>query len=68
MSFEGGGKASSRPGRLRREVEPQGKIKAVAIGKGNGCLIVEQQRSNAKEDDYISFFSFPLSLNMYKSE
>lgn len=41
MSFEGGGKASSRPGRLRREVEPQGKIKAVAIGKGNGCLIVE---------------------------
>lgn len=41
MSFEGWGKASNRPDGLRGEVEPQGRIKAIAIGKGNGCLIVE---------------------------
>lgn len=37
------------------------KIKAVAIRKGNGCQIVKQQMSNAKEDDYFILF-FPLTL------
>lgn len=44
---------------LGGEVDPQIKIKAVAIRNGNGCQIVKQQMPNAKEgDDFIlSFYS-----------
>lgn len=38
---------------LGGEMDSHIKTKAVAIRNGNGCQIVKQQMSNAKEGDYI---------------
>lgn len=47
------------------EVDPQIKIKAVAVRNGNGCQIVKQHMSKAKEGDYF-IVSTLLNINMSK--